>query len=192
MVTDVIKWHWRPPASNISYQYYRNKDRLSEYSALLLQRKPYLGRTKPSTGPQVGHSWISIRLGQWFSKWSISTPRGHLDRPRGRQIVKGSNGGHWMARGSMNNCWGVLEIWNPNSKLLLIGQGMQTAFFNKSNKMIKSLIKISATVSATVYISAAGWSNLSYSSLNVHSRGGQTCSMYEPQIVKPELQRAAT
>jgi len=32
-----------------------------------------------------------------------------------------------------------------NSKLLLIGQGMQTAFFNKSNK-IKRADQISATV----------------------------------------------
>jgi len=24
------------------------------------------------------------RLSQWFSKWSISTPRGQLDHPRGR------------------------------------------------------------------------------------------------------------
>jgi len=26
----------------------------------------------------------------------------------------------------------------------------------------------------------------------LHGRGGQTCSMYEPHIVKPKLQRAAT
>jgi len=25
-----------------------------------------------------------------------------------------------------------------------------------------------------------------------HNRGGQTCSMYEPHIVKPKLQRTAT
>ena len=44
---------------------YLNKDKLSVCSILLLQRKPKLGRTKPSTGlhaargPRVGHSWIS-------------------------------------------------------------------------------------------------------------------------------------
>ena len=31
----------------------QNKDRLSEYRMLLLQRKPKLGRTKPSTGPHA-------------------------------------------------------------------------------------------------------------------------------------------
>jgi len=38
-------------------QDYQNKDRLSVCRLLLLQRKPKLGRTKPSTGPWVGHSW---------------------------------------------------------------------------------------------------------------------------------------
>jgi len=34
---------------------------------------------------------------------------------------------------------------------------------------------------------------ISYGSLLIlYSRGGQTCSMYEPHIVKPKLQRAAT
>jgi len=45
----------------------------------------------------------------------------------------------------MNNCW---VYWNneaSNSKLFLIGQGMLTAFFNKSNK-IKRADQISATV----------------------------------------------
>jgi len=28
--------------------------------------------------------------------------------------------------------------------------------------------------------------------LKIHTRVGQTCSMYEPHIVKPKLQRAAT
>jgi len=45
-------------------QDYQNKDRLSVCKMLLLQRKPNLGRTKPSPGPhaawgpRVGHSWF--------------------------------------------------------------------------------------------------------------------------------------
>jgi len=39
-------------------QDYQNKGKWSTCTRLLLQRKPKLGRTKPSTGPQIGHSWI--------------------------------------------------------------------------------------------------------------------------------------
>jgi len=35
-------------------------------------------------GPQTMEVWEPLTLGQWFSKWSISTPRGQLDHPRGR------------------------------------------------------------------------------------------------------------
>ena len=77
-------------------------------------------------------------------------------------------GGQWKTAGVYR------RYEASNSKLLLIGQGMQTAFFDKSNK-IKRADQISATVV-----------------LKGHSRGGQTCSMYEPQIVKPKLQKAAT
>jgi len=38
-------------------------------------------------------------LEQWFSKWSISTPRGQLDHPRGRTGVTEWPGGHWNAAG---------------------------------------------------------------------------------------------
>jgi len=31
-----------------------------------------------------GMTGMFFRLHQWFSKWSISTPRGELDHPRGR------------------------------------------------------------------------------------------------------------
>jgi len=34
-------------------QYYQNKDRLSVFRILLLQRKPQLSRTNPSTGPHA-------------------------------------------------------------------------------------------------------------------------------------------
>jgi len=34
----------------------------------------------------------SYSIDQWFSKWSISTPRGQLDHPRSRQIVTASKG----------------------------------------------------------------------------------------------------
>jgi len=49
-------------ALNCQIQDYQNKDRLSVYGILLLQRKPKLGRTKQATGPhaargpQGGHS----------------------------------------------------------------------------------------------------------------------------------------
>jgi len=57
-----MKWHWGPPASKSQVQDYQNKDRFSVCGILLLQPKPKLGRTKPSTGPhaargpRVGHS----------------------------------------------------------------------------------------------------------------------------------------
>jgi len=55
ILTDVIKWHWRPPASKMSNsRFYQNKDILSVYRILLLQQKPKLGRTKLSTGPHAG------------------------------------------------------------------------------------------------------------------------------------------
>ena len=64
-----------------------------------------------------------------FSKWSISTLRGQLNHLRGQigvnEYLLGSTGA-------------------SNSKLLLIRQGMQTAFFNKSNKIKR--VQISATV----------------------------------------------
>jgi len=56
MITDVMKWLWGTSASKMSNSSNQNKDRLSIYRILLLQRKPKLGRTKPSTGPRVGHS----------------------------------------------------------------------------------------------------------------------------------------
>jgi len=45
----------------------------------------------------------------------------------------------------MNNCWVYWSNEAFNSKLLLIGQGMQTEFFNKLNK-IKRAEQISVTV----------------------------------------------
>jgi len=32
---------------------------------------------------------------------------------------KGSNGGQWMARGSVKNCWGLLEIWSLQFKIVV-------------------------------------------------------------------------
>jgi len=46
----------RPPALKFQIEDHENKDRLSVCRILLLQRTPKLGRTKPSTGPRVGHS----------------------------------------------------------------------------------------------------------------------------------------
>jgi len=48
----------------VKFQDYQNKDRLSVYRILLLQRKPKLGHTNPWTGPRaayeprVGHSGL--------------------------------------------------------------------------------------------------------------------------------------
>jgi len=47
MITDVIKWHWGPPASKISSSNYQNKDTLSVCRILLLVKTP--------TGPRVAH-----------------------------------------------------------------------------------------------------------------------------------------
>jgi len=71
-------------------------------------------------------------------------PQGQLDYPRGRSTVTGSNGGHWMARGQWITA-GVYQSNEASNSKRLIGQGMQTAFFNKSNK-IKRADQISAAV----------------------------------------------
>jgi len=41
-------------------------------------------------------------LNQWLSKCLIST-----------------SNGHWIARGSMNNCWGLLEQWSFQFKSIV-------------------------------------------------------------------------
>jgi len=68
MVTDVIKWHSGPPALKFHIEDYENKDRLSVCRIFSPQRTPKLGRTKPSTGPRVGHSWIR----NWFIQEGFS------------------------------------------------------------------------------------------------------------------------
>ena len=50
-----------------------------------------------------------------------------------------------MARGQRITAGVYWSTEASNSKLLLIGQGMQTAFFNKSNKITRA-DQISATV----------------------------------------------
>jgi len=57
----------------------------------------------------------------------------------------GSKGGHWMARGSMNNCWGLLEQWSLQFKIIVNRARNASGIFNKSNK-IKRADQISATV----------------------------------------------
>jgi len=57
--TNVMKWHWGSRTlkmSNLKWSKLKIKID-SVCRLLLLQRKPKLGRTMPSTGPQVGHSW---------------------------------------------------------------------------------------------------------------------------------------
>jgi len=49
---------------NVKFKTVNNKDSLSACKILLPQRKPKLGRTKPSTGPRVGHScskWLLLQ-----------------------------------------------------------------------------------------------------------------------------------
>jgi len=48
----------RPPALKFQIEGYENKDRFSVCRILLLQRTPKLGRSKPSSGPWVGHSCL--------------------------------------------------------------------------------------------------------------------------------------
>ena len=74
-------------------------------------------------------------------------PHGSIGPSKGSINSHGVEWGHWIARGSVNNCCGLLEAWSTeasNSKSSLIGQGMQTAFFNKSNKITRT-DQISAT-----------------------------------------------
>jgi len=52
----------RPPALKFQIEDYENKDRLSVCRIFSLQQTPKLGRTKPSTGPRVGHSWIRHKI----------------------------------------------------------------------------------------------------------------------------------
>jgi len=82
MVTDVIKWHWGPYASKMSIQDHQNKNRLSACKTLLLQQKLKPGRTKPLTGPQVGHSWYRSWVHKRFSKGvkfnHVKVPMGQL------------------------------------------------------------------------------------------------------------------
>jgi len=62
MATDVINGTEDHPLQKCQIHNYQNKDRLSVCRILLLQRKPKLGRTKPSTGPRVGHGWSRYLL----------------------------------------------------------------------------------------------------------------------------------
>jgi len=55
MATDVINGTEDHPQQKRQIDNYQNKDRLSVRRILLLQQKPKLGRTTPSTGTRVGH-----------------------------------------------------------------------------------------------------------------------------------------
>ena len=54
MVTDVMKWHWGPPALKCHIRDYQNKDRLSVCRILSLQRIPKLGRGLDIAGLDFG------------------------------------------------------------------------------------------------------------------------------------------
>ena len=54
MVTDVMKWHWGPPALKCQVRDYQNKDRLSVCRILSLQRIPKLGRGLDIAGLDFG------------------------------------------------------------------------------------------------------------------------------------------
>jgi len=71
---------------------------LSLCRVLLLQRKPKLGRTKPSTGPRFGHSWseLSVRLShqlticgrEAFSRFSPRSLSAPWRRPQSRPYLR--------------------------------------------------------------------------------------------------------
>jgi len=58
MATDVIYGTEDHLQQKCQIHDYQNKDRLSVCRILSPQRKPKLGRTKPSIGPRVGHGWF--------------------------------------------------------------------------------------------------------------------------------------
>jgi len=78
---------------------------------------------------------------QWSSKWSISTPRGQLDHPKGWWIVTGLNKDHWMARGSMNNCWGLLDQWRLQFKIIAKSGKECKRRFSTNQTKLKGLMK---------------------------------------------------
>jgi len=71
MVADVINWHWGPLHHKREIQNYQNKDRLSVYRIRLPQRKPKLGRTKPSTGPHAARE-LDIAVPELFRELECS------------------------------------------------------------------------------------------------------------------------
>ena len=60
MVTDVIKWHRGPPASNMTNSRLLKQGQVVSMQDTFAAAKTKLGRTKPSTGPRVGHGWSNV------------------------------------------------------------------------------------------------------------------------------------
>jgi len=46
-------------------------------------------------------------------------PQGSIGSPKGSINIHGVEWGHWMARGSMNNCWGLLKQWSLQFKIIV-------------------------------------------------------------------------
>jgi len=63
MLTDVIKWHWGPPASKMSNSRLSKRTGCQHAGYLYYSENPKLGHMKPATGPhaacgpRAGHSW---------------------------------------------------------------------------------------------------------------------------------------
>jgi len=46
-------------------------------------------------------------------------PQGSIAPSKRLMNIQGWNGGHWMAMGSMNTCWGLLAQWSLRFKIIV-------------------------------------------------------------------------
>ena len=93
-------------------------------------------------GSSFGFSGSVFRARAVVLKVVDIDPRCQLDHLRGRLIVTASNGGHWMARGSMNNCWVLQEKWSLRFKIIVNRARNANGVYHQ----IKQTYQISATV----------------------------------------------
>jgi len=66
-------------------------------------------------------------------------PQGSIGPSKGLINSHGVEWGSLNGQGSMNNCWGLLEQWSLQFKIIVnqASRLMQTSFFNKSNRIKK-------------------------------------------------------
>jgi len=72
MKTDVVKWHWGTPASKMSNSRLSKQRQIVSCRIFLLQRKPKLGPTKPSTGPDAARGLDIAGLIRQFAQFVTS------------------------------------------------------------------------------------------------------------------------